>query len=204
MDSIYNVWTELQDKPTDSCKKLQQSFSNDFGICMFNIRLSGNVGMAIRTACTLGFNEFIICGRHHYDRRFTVGAHNYINIHHWEEPVKVHIKTLSPNNYSEKVEYIPSEFVKNCKRSNWTPVFIEQGGNDIRNNIWKLIKKPLLVLGNESSGIPRSFINEVKKYIPETVVLNIPQWSVLRSMNVSTAATIAMWELRSKNVNSVQ
>jgi len=192
----YNIWTELQDKNLESCKRLNNNLKNGYGICMFNIKLSGNVGMAVRTACAMGFSNFIICGRHHYDKRFTVGAHNYIDISYWDEPVKVSIKTLSANKYSEEIEYFPSEFIKRCEDGNWTPVFIEQGGEDIREITWKLIEKPLLIFGNESIGIPKSFINEVVRAIPESRVLSIPQWSILRSMNVTNAASIAMWELQ--------
>lgn len=195
-----NVWTELQDKSVLDCQNMQKYISNDnYGICMFNIRLSGNIGMSLRSACTMGFGHFIVCGRNHYDKRFTVGAHNYITSHYWEEPVKVTITTIKPDEYSEDVVYSPSDFSKNCQEANWTPVFIEQGGEDIRLENWKLMKRPLLVFGNESIGIPRSFMKEVKNAIPETRILSIPQWSVLRSMNVANAASIAMWELNRKN-----
>jgi len=196
----YNIWTELQDKDLESCKKFNNNLkSKNYGICMFNIKLSGNIGMAVRSACVLGFNNFIICGRHHYDKRFTVGAHNYIDISFWDDPVKVSIQTISNNKYSEEIEYFPSEFIKKCQSDNWTPVFIEQGGKDIREPTWKLIEKPLLIFGNESIGIPKTFINEVSKSIPETRILSIPQWSILRSMNVTNAAAIAMWELQRTN-----
>jgi tRNA G18 (ribose-2'-O)-methylase SpoU len=195
-----NVWTELQDKSVLDCQNIQRCISNDnYGICMFNVRLSGNVGMALRTACTMGFGHFVICGRHHYDKRFTVGAHNYINIDYWEDPVKVTIKTIKPGDYLEDVVYSPNDFIEKCQEVQWTPVFIEQGGQDIRYENWKLIERPLLVFGNESIGIPRSFMNEVKNAIPETRILSIPQWSILRSMNVANAASIAMWELKRRN-----
>jgi len=195
----YNIWTELQDKDLESCKKFNNNLKSNYGICMFNLKLSGNIGMAVRSACTLGCNKFIICGRRQYDKRFTVGAHHYIDISFWDEPIKVTIKTISNNKYSEETEYFPSEFIKKCQIDNWTPVFIEQGGQDIRNSEWKKIEKPLLILGNESIGIPKSFINEVSRALPETRILSIPQWSILRSMNVTNAATIAMWELQRVN-----
>jgi tRNA(Leu) C34 or U34 (ribose-2'-O)-methylase TrmL len=62
-----------------------------------------------------------------------------------------------------------------------------------------LIEKPLLVMGNESTGIPRDFMRKVCSAMPDACVISIPQWSVLRSLNIASAATIAMWELRSKN-----
>ena len=92
--------------------------------------------------------------------------------------------------------YDASKFALHCTQDEYTPVFIEQGGTDIREICWKSIHKPLLIMGNESNGIPSSFIKDVKQMLPETKVVSIPQWSVLRSMNVSVAATIALWEVR--------
>jgi len=202
----YNVWTELQNHTVECSQKFQKAFctNTQYAICMFNIQLSGNIGMAMRSACAMGFEKFIICGRHHYDKRFTVGAHNYIDVVYWDDPIKVTINTLSGKNketqeFNEVITYNPEEFIANCKTHNYTPVFIEQGGNDIRDSQWKLIEKPLLVMGNESTGIPRDFMRKVCASIPDACVISIPQWSVLRSLNIASAATIAMWELRSKN-----
>lgn len=216
----YNVWSELQDKPIEVLKSIQKCFTRDsqYGICMFNIHHSGNIGMTVRTACIMGFDKFIICGRHHYDKRFTVGAHNYIDIVHWTSPIKVDISILSnkththtnnptttsnPNHqqYKETINYFPEEFIAHCKMSQYTPVFVEQGGVDIRTRArtWKHIEKPLLVFGNESLGIPKSFMITVCTAIPDACIVSIPQWSIMRSLNISNAASIAMWELRRCN-----
>lgn len=206
-----NVWSELQSKSVTCSQKLQHAFcaNTEYAICMFNIQLSGNVGMTMRTACAMGFEKFIICGRHHYDKRFTVGAHNYIDVVYWNEPIKVTITTLSrklinknpsdQQQYKETIEYFPEAFITNCQIHGYTPIFIEQGGNDIRTREWKHVSKPMLVLGNESFGIPRDFMRVVCNAIPDAQIISIPQWSVLRSLNIANAATIAMWELRSKN-----
>jgi tRNA G18 (ribose-2'-O)-methylase SpoU len=45
-----------------------------------------------------------------------------------------------------------------------------------------------LVFGNESNGLPESFLNSDMKKI------SIPQLGVLRSFNVSAAAAIVMWD----------
>ena len=195
----YNVWSELQTASTEVCQRIQRSLTRPYGVCMFNIRTGGNVGMVVRSACLMGFSDVIICGRRHYDKRFTVGSHNYIKITHWEDPVHVDITTVSPGRYLENVDYDPESFSKMCNQDGWTPIFIEQGGEDIREPTWKHIEKPLLVFGNESIGIPKSFMNKV----PGSRILTIPQWSVIRSMNIANAASIAMWELRRKDYNPI-
>jgi len=188
-----NVRTEFQDFNQVLLKKIQNSLSKKYSILLFNIRTNGNIAMTIRTACLLGCKEVIICGRKHYDRRFTTGSHNYIPISYWNTPLKVSIKCLNSIETEEIVYYNPVEFVKMC--GDRTPIFIEQGGKDIRNVSWKLLENPLLIVGNESDGIPSFFIKTVKRLIPETIVISIPQFSVMRSLNVSVAASIAMWEV---------
>jgi len=169
---------------------------------MLNIRQSANIGMTVRTACLLGCKEFIICGRKQYDKRFTVGAEHYIPTTYWREPLKVTINCVPQKQqpqphpqYEDVLIYNADDFAMRCNASSWTPVFIEQGGQNICDTNWKQINNPLLVFGNESYGIPRDFMAAVKKHIPTTIVVSIPQWSIMRSMNVSMAACIAMWEV---------
>ena len=188
-----NVRTELQHFNEVLLKKIQNGLSKNFSILLFNVRTGGNIAMSIRTACLLGCKEVIICGRKQYDKRFTTGSHNYIKVTYWSTPLKVNINCLKPNQTEEIIEYNPIEFAKMC--GDRTPIFIEQGGKDIRTISWKLLENPLLIVGNETSGIPYDFIKTVKKLIPETIIISIPQFSVMRSLNVSVAASIAMWEI---------
>jgi tRNA G18 (ribose-2'-O)-methylase SpoU len=149
--------------------------------------------MIVRQACIMGCKEVVVCGRKHYDKRFTVGAHNYINTVYWETPLNVCIQTVSPGVYKETINYNVDEFIKHC--DNYTPVFLEQGGKDIQEISWKLIENPLIILGNESLGIPSNFIKSVKQKIPQTLIVSLPQNSIMRSMNVAIAGSIAMWEI---------
>jgi tRNA G18 (ribose-2'-O)-methylase SpoU len=191
-NKILNVRTEYQKFSTDVLKKIQNANSKNVSVLLFNVRTDGNIGMIIRQACIMGCKEIIICGKRQYDRRFTVGSHNYIKVTHWESPLKVNVSTISPGIISEKIEYNVEEFIKLV--NNFTPVFLEQGGKDIREIPWKLVENPLLILGNESVGIPKDFINAVKQKV-KCECVSIPQYSVLRSMNVAIAGSIALWEL---------
>lgn len=192
-----NVRTEYQSFSRDRLKKIQKSLSKNFSIVLFNVRTSGNVGMTIRSACLLGCNEVIICGRKKFDARFSVGSEHYIPLVYWDTPLKVSIICKNPFETQEIVEYNPLEFVKMC--GNRTPVFLEQSGQDITTVKWQTIRNVLLILGNESCGIPTHFINDVKTLIPSTKIVSIPQSSVMRSMNVAVAASIAMWEITCKS-----
>ena len=68
----------------------------------------------------------------------------------------------------------------------YTPVCIEQGGENIKE--CKFPEKPCFIFGNEGDGIPDEILNSCRYKI------EIPQFGVLRSLNVSTAAGIVMYE----------
>jgi tRNA G18 (ribose-2'-O)-methylase SpoU len=199
MDRPLNVRTEYQHLSQETLKTIQKNISLNYEILLFNIRTSGNVGMIVRTACLMGCKGVIICGRKHFDKRFTVGAENYIPVTYLEKPLTVTIyckKGTNPVIYHETVYYNVNEFVKCCEGR--TPVFLEQNGTNIQEIPWKLVENPLVILGNESIGIPEDFIRSVKLKIPETLTVSIPQLSVMRSLNVAVAASIVLWEIKTK------
>ena len=150
--------------------------------------------MIIRQSCIMGCRQVIICGRKSYDRRFTTGAHNYIDTVYWPNVLNVKIDTISPGVFKETVDFNIEEF--KFKSKNFTLIFLEQGGTDINEIKWQTIENPLLILGNETTGIPRDFIKHFK---PTCISVSIPQYSVMRSMNVAMAASIAIWEITKLN-----
>jgi tRNA G18 (ribose-2'-O)-methylase SpoU len=196
---ILNVRTEYQTFSQERLKLIQKNISKNFSILLFNVRTSGNVGMTIRSACLLGCREVIICGRKKYDARFTTGSHNYIPITYNDDILKVTIKTVSPGEFTETLSYNVNKFIEFVKANKFTPVFLEQCGQPVQEINWTTVTNPLIVVGNESCGIPMDFIKKVQKEI-EILLTSIPQYSVMRSLNVSVAASIAMWEI-TKSLN---
>ena len=189
-----NVRTEYQTFSQDRLKSIQKNVSKNFSILLFNVRTNGNVGMTIRSACLLGCSQVIICGRKKYDARFTTGSHNYIPITYNQDILKVTINTVSPGNFTETLDYDVDRFIEFVKANNFTPVFLEQCGQPIQEIHWPTVTNPLLIIGNESCGIPMDFIKNVKQNL-NILLTSIPQSSVMRSLNVSVAASIAMWEI---------
>ena len=199
MERPLNVRTEYQNFSQDRLKNIQQRLSKNFRILLFNVRTDGNVGMTIRSACLLGCREVIICGRKKYDARFTTGSHNYVPITYNDDILNVQIKTVSPGNFTETLSYEVERFIEFIVTNRYTPVFLEQGGQPIQEIHWQTITNPLLIIGNESSGIPMDFIKTVRARL-NGVFTSISQSSVMRSLNVSVAASIAMWEI-TKSLN---
>lgn len=189
-----NVRSEYKHLDNETLRILQKNMSNEISILLFNVRTSGNVAMIIRHACLLGFKEVIVCGRKHYDKRFTVGANHYIPVNYIDSPLKVKINTISEGVYTEELDYNVENFINIF--GDRTPVFLEQGGTDIRSIPWKSLENLIIIVGNESIGIPKEFVEGVKKQLPQTITVSIPQWSIMRSMNVAMAVGTLMWEIR--------
>jgi tRNA G18 (ribose-2'-O)-methylase SpoU len=205
MERPLNIRDEYRQCSQEKLLEIQKSMNMETELLLFNVRTSGNIAMIIRSACLMGCQQVTICGRKHYDKRFTVGSDNYIPVVYNEKPLKVTItceRGTNPVKYNETFEYNVEEFVKVVQGR--TPVFMEQGGMDIQEVPWKIIEKPIIVLGNESLGIPKDFIKAVKQRIPTTLTVSIPQWSVMRSLNVAVTASIVLWEIRKSKINLIE
>ena len=136
----------------------------------------------MRTASLMGAERFIIYGKHGYDRRSTVGAHNYINI----------VKAGSIDREgSMEIDY--SGLMPLMASYQLSPIFFDTGGiplNELNMKEYDLYYhrfgySPCLIFGNEGMGLPSELTNGKR-------VVTIPQRGVLRSLNVSSAASIAI------------
>lgn len=175
----YNVKTELQDLDVEELKEINYKDRLNFAVCCFNILGDLNVGMIIRTANLMGAKKVIVVGKKQWDRRSSVGTHHYIDI----EFIK---------GFTDFDEPDPMEFKDCMERNNFVPVMIETGGWDISRMKGDLVniknKTPCLVFGCEQGGIP----DEIKK---QGVIYTIKQYGVIRCLNVSASAAIAMYEM---------
>jgi tRNA G18 (ribose-2'-O)-methylase SpoU len=170
----YNVHTPLQSLPVDKLQKISQVTALPVALMLYNLNGDMNIGMSIRTAVILGCSDVYIVGKKRYDRRPEVGAKNYIKFHRLPS-------------------IVPSFFLEN----KLIPIFVEQGGTPLEDFSFKpylpgtLLEgwKVCLVLGSESFGIPM----EVYKDLNAPNV-SISQYGVLRSLNVSVATGIVLYE----------
>jgi tRNA G18 (ribose-2'-O)-methylase SpoU len=130
--------------------------------------------MSIRTAVILGCSDVYIVGRRKYDRRSEVGAKNYIQVHRTQ--------SIEPTFFAEH---------------KLLPIFLEQGGSPLEEfsfkhyfpgkleEGWKLV----FVVGSESYGLPLKLLKSL-----QAPILSISQYGVMRSLNVSIAASIVLYE----------
>jgi tRNA G18 (ribose-2'-O)-methylase SpoU len=170
----YNVHTPLQSLPVSTVKSLSEKTALPLVLMMYNLNGDMNVGMSIRSAVIFGCSDVYIVGKKRYDRRPEVGAKNYIKFHR--------VATIQPSFFLE---------------NKLVPIFVEQGGTPIEEFSFKpylpgnLLEgwKVCLVMGSESFGIPMETFKDLK-----APIVSISQYGVLRSLNVSVATGIVLYE----------
>ena len=170
----YNVHTPLQQFKPEKLRKISEGLSLPLTLMLFNLNGDMNIGMSIRSAVIYGCSDVYIIGKKRYDRRPEVGAKNYIKVHRYP--------TLAPAFFQE---------------NKLVPVFVEQGGTALEDFCFKpYFPKTLeegwklcFVVGSESFGIPMSEFEELS-----APIVTISQYGVMRSLNVSVATGIVLYE----------
>lgn len=170
----YNVHTPLQGFSVEKVKQISQKTALPLTLMMFNLNGDMNVGMSIRSAVIYGCSDVYIVGKKRYDRRPEVGAKNYIQFH--------------------RVPTITASFFPENKL---VPVFVEQGGTPLEDFSFKPYLpnkmqdgwKVCLVVGSESFGLPKEMLKEI-----DAPIVTISQYGVMRSLNVSVATGIVLYE----------
>ncbi len=170
----YNVHTPLQDLGVEKVQKLSKGIALPFVMMAYNLHGDVNIGMMMRTAVILGASDFYLVGRRRYDRRTEVGSRNYITLH--------------------RHKTVDKQFFEDNKL---IPIALEQGGEALEEFSFKKYLpdalpsgwKVCFIAGSESYGISKKFLAELG-----APILTIGQYGVIRSMNVSIAASILMYE----------
>lgn len=181
----FNVRPEIKNKTLEELQNLANKDRSNFEIMLLNITGDINSGMLIRLGHLMGAQKIIILGRRKIDERTTVGAEHYQNIE-------------KHNGLNEDLTINKEEFFKILdKNKSYFPVFIEIGGKNLKKVKWKNeIPKnstPIFIFGNETRGISEEILQEAQARKLGTIV-SIPQKGVLKSFNVSTAASIVLWD----------
>lgn len=161
----------------------------NFHIAVFNLNGSLNVGNIMRSGCIFGVQTFHIIGKKLYDSRSCVGANKYTNIKLLNDIIlDLPDKAVKPK---VNINKFRSYIIKN----NFNPIFVEQGGKDLTefNFNETYYENPLFIFGNETYGIDMEVIKSCKD-IKGFAFISIPQIGLINSMNVSTSASIVIWE----------
>jgi len=173
----YNIHSCFQHLPKERAKEISKKLSLPVHLMLFNVDGNMNIAMSVRSAAVLGCSDVWIVGKRGYDARPEVGAKHYIRIH--------------------KIDSVEDDFFKN---NNLQPFLVEQGGVPLETMNFKPYMKETVcfIVGSESHGIPEDFLMRMKG----TPRLTISQYGMIRSLNVSIASTIVMYEYLKQLRNS--
>ena len=143
-------------------------------ILLDNVRSMYNVGAILRTADAFLINEVILSGitgtpPHPEITKTALGAEESVE---WR-----YVKDA----YSE---------ILTMKEKGWSICVLEQAHSSLplQDFIVRPEEKYLLVVGNEVSGVNQSIVDIAD------ILLEIPQFGVKHSLNVSVSAGIALWQ----------
>ncbi len=152
------AWTK------DLIKKDLQSKAFPYAVMMENWVGDFNLSSLIRSANAFNAQSVYYLGRKHYDRRGTVGTHNYtdvINLKTRDELLKL----------KEKYELVAVE--------NTVPAAVTLADA-------KFDRPPLFILGEEGIGITEETLSICDKFV------FIPMHGSVRSLNAAVAGSIIM------------
>lgn len=174
----FNVHDHYKDLSVEDLKLISNATRLPYTVCLLNLEYDLNIGNCIRTAHIFGAERVFIFGRRRYDLRSTVGANHYTNI------IKYDFDELTND------EVICTQFEAMVSEYNLEPLIIDKT-NDSRDisesHVYTGYKTPCLVFGNENAGIPTCLMDKYPCF-------HIPQRGVIRSLNVASAAAVAMYE----------
>jgi tRNA G18 (ribose-2'-O)-methylase SpoU len=146
----------------------------DYSVVCCNIGNDFNIATVIRNANAFLAKEVVIYGNKKYDRRGTVGTHNYTNFRHVKsvDDLSAYFCSLGGLHGCKKIKIVGIDNVENSE--------------NINDFLFEPSVYYVLIFGQEQIGIPQEVLEVCDN------VLYIPQYGSVRSINVGSASAIAM------------
>lgn len=179
MSETRNIINHFAYWETEAIKADLDSRRHNFKVLCCNLYNDFNIATVIRNANAFLANEVIIYGSKQYDRRGTVGTHNYTTFKHFKE-----------DQFDEMAEYIQKSFVVGVDN-------VPQASN-ISDYVWDAYCPTVMVFGQEQVGIPKNVLD-----ICDSLVY-IEQYGSVRSLNVGTASGIVMYDYCAKEISNAR
>jgi len=153
-------------------QKRSSPLTDKFILWLHDIRSLHNVGAAFRSADAFGIKELWLSGFTPTPPRpeitkTAIGAEEHVS---WK-----------------KIEH-ELKAIQQLKKNNYTILGLEQTGNSIPLQDYKITGIPIcLILGNEVTGIDQKLLDHLD------AAVEIPQFGMKHSLNVSVAAGVALY-----------
>ena len=185
----FNVRDDLKHLSVEEIREINQQDRLDYDVMALSLTGDMNIGNIVRTSLLHGVSKVWVYGRRKFDSRGAVGSQNYLDVE----------RIYGFEGDGNSMKFDVDQFRQIVLDNHFIPVFVEQGGMPLgsfnwANDIYEVDRKILLVMGNETNGIPDDILalkDELRGY-----TVSIPQRGVMRSFNVGTAMAIVAWDLR--------
>jgi tRNA G18 (ribose-2'-O)-methylase SpoU len=198
-----NIHSELKEYDVEFLQKYVKGMNLNYDVMILSICGDLNVGTILRTSHMFGVNKFIVYGKKRFDHRSTVGALSYTDterVYGLKDRDKTEKKILTT---TDRI-ICPETLYRYLMDHDLVPILVEQHESAIFldelnwNERETLIdfseggKRFCFILGNEGMGISTDVIDRCLE-IDGAFILMIRQMGVLRSLNVSAAASIVLY-----------
>jgi 23S rRNA (guanosine2251-2'-O)-methyltransferase len=160
-------------------------------LILCNIRSTHNVGSILRSADCFGVSKVIFTGYTPYPR-----LPNDSRLPHLVNKITAGIhKTALGAEDNLKIEIFKDTLgaIAQAKSQGFLVVALEQSLGSIPLPKYKFDRPLAMLLGNEVGGLTRQVLDSCD------TIIEIPQYGKKESLNVATAAAIALYALRAKN-----
>lgn len=161
------VRDEYKGMAPEAIKKALDEKRHAFGVLCANLVYDFNLGSIIRTANAFLAGEVVIYGRRKADLRGAMGSYVYENLVHIPDAAAL------------------DAFVAD---RGYTTVCFEETAAAVPLAELEWPPKPLMIFGQEGPGVPAELLERA------ALTAHIPQYGSIRSLNVSVAAGIAMYD----------
>lgn len=168
-----NVRDQYKNMEVPAIKSAYKENTIPAAAAMMHVTGDFNLSTLIRNANFFGYERvFYVGGKKHYDRRGTVGTHNYIDI----EFVKTE-----------------EEFMARIKELEYMPIAVENNIDYKCHNLYDfdfsmnvLFDNPVFIFGEEQRGLSKFVLDNCEH------IVTIPARGTVRSLNVGTASGIIL------------
>ncbi len=166
MNDDRNVIDEFKGVSEDEIIKTLDDSSHDLVIALENTEREFSMGTIIRSANAFGVRNVYIIGRKQWNKRGAMMTDKYLHVHYFAQL---------------------NEFISEMRREGRSIVAVDNIAGSVPLGHTRLPKKAVLVFGQEGPGVSSELSASAD------MIIAIEQFGSTRSLNVATAATVAMY-----------
>ena len=166
MDDTRNVIDEFKGVPESEIIQALDNRNHDLVVALENTERDFSMGTIVRSANAFGVRHVYVIGRRQWNKRGAMMTDKYLHVH-----------------YVEGV----AEFIEEMRRQERAIIAIDniEGSSPMSQTTFP--RRAVLVFGQEGPGISPEMTDAADQ------IVAIEQFGSTRSLNVATAATVAMY-----------